>query len=121
MEVLELHFVSVSEIDDALVIGFADQEFETTQYLLLQRSLDPHDDDGVYVERDGQQYSGYGTVDACTLARHQIDFTLDRALADALAIPQSFAIKFRCTDAAFEELRAGLPRIFAGTACALTA
>jgi hypothetical protein len=55
MEVLELEFVSVSEIDGALVVGFADHQFETTRYVMLQRSLDPHYDDGVYVERDGQQ------------------------------------------------------------------
>lgn len=118
--ILDLEFVSVSEIHGALVVGFADRQFETTRYFMLQRSLAPDDDDGVYAERDGQQYSAYGSVQACTLTRHRIDLMLDVTLAEAVDMPRSFAIRFRCTDATFEALRAGLPRIFSGTACTLT-
>jgi Immunity protein 10 len=118
--VFDLNFVSVNEIDDALVVGFADHQFETTRYVMFQRSLDRNDDDGVYVERDGQQFSAYGTVNSCTLTRHQINLSLDALLAEAVDMPSSFAIRFSCTDVVFEDLRAALPRIFSGTKCALT-
>jgi hypothetical protein len=40
----EAGFVSVDDIDGALVVGFADGELETTRYFMFQRSLDPDDD-----------------------------------------------------------------------------
>src|SRR4051794_10721668 len=82
--VIDLNFVFVSEADDALVVGFADHEFETSRYVMFQRSLDPDEDDGVYAERDGQQYCAYGRVESCTLSRDQVNFVLSQPLADAL-------------------------------------
>ena len=42
--------MSVDEIDGALVVGFADRQFDTSEYFMLQRGLDLDDDDGVYLE-----------------------------------------------------------------------
>ena len=117
--VVDLSFVSVSEIDGALVVGFADREFETTKYVMFQRSLDPDDDDGVYAERDGQQYSAYGLVESCTLSRDQVRFVLSQALAHALEIPTALSIRFHCGDDVYLVLRRGLGRLFAGTGCNL--
>jgi hypothetical protein len=117
--VVDLNFVSVSEADGALVVGFADHEFETTRYVMFQRSLDPDDDDGVYAERDGQQYSGYGRVESYTLSRDQINFVVSQPLANALDIPPAFSIRFDCGDDVHDSLRVGLRRLFAGTDCSL--
>ena len=116
----ELNVVSVSEIDTTLVIGFADSQVETTQYVLLQRSLDPENDDGVYVERDGQQYSTYGTIHSCSLTRRQISFILTPPLAEALELPADFAIRFACPNDVYDRLRVALQRMFVGTGCTLT-
>jgi hypothetical protein len=56
---------------------------------MFQRSLDP-DDDGVYAERDGQQYSAYGRVESCTLSRNQINFVFSQPLADASTFLRHF-------------------------------
>lgn len=117
--VVNLNFVSVSEVDGALVVGFADHEFETTRYVLFQRSLDPDDQDGVYAERDGQQYSAYGRVEVCTLGRDQIDIVLSQPLADALDVPPGFSIRFACSDDVHDSLRACVRKLFAGTDCKL--
>jgi len=87
---------------------------------MFQRSLDPQDDDGVYVERDGQEHSAYGSVLSCSLERDRISVVLDPSLAAAIDMPASFAIGFRCGDGVFRTLRAELPRIFAGTACTVS-
>ena len=117
--VICLNFVSVSEVDGALVIGFADHEFETTRYVMFQRSLDPDDDDGVYAERDGQQYSAYGRVESCALGRDQVSFVLSQTLAAALDIPPELSVHFDCGDDTFDSLRIGLGKLFAGTDCYL--
>ena len=112
-----LDFASVTEADGVLIVGFADHEFETTRYIMLQRSLDPSDDDGVYLERDGQQFGGYGDIKTCTLTRQQLELALDPCLAEAVELPRQLAIRFSCDEAVFQMLRAALPRIFSGTSC----
>lgn len=116
---LQLDFAAVTEADDTLIVGFADQQFETTSYFMLQRALTPSDGDQVYLERDGQQYCGYGTVHRCTLTRFQLELEIEDSLADALDFPDAFVVRFKCGDAVFEQLRAALPRIFSGTPCIL--
>lgn len=119
--VLEAGCVSVDESDGAPIIGFADCEVHPSQYLMLQRALDPEDDEGVYLERDDQSRSSYGNVYSCTLTRDAIALVLDPRLAVAIDVPPAFAVQFHCADTTFEVLRAGLGRLFAGTNCMLTA
>lgn len=110
---LQLDFVAVTETDGVLIVGFADDPFETTAYFLLQRAEPPTDDE-VYVERDGQEYSGYGRVRRWTLTRCQLELELDESLACRLELPNAFAVRFQCDDAAFEQLGAALSRVFSG-------
>jgi hypothetical protein len=65
---LQLDFVAVTETDGVLIVGFADDPVETIAYFVIQRAKPPTDDE-VYVERDGQEYSGYGRVRRWTLTR----------------------------------------------------
>ena len=39
-------FVSVDEIDGALIVGFAHHQSDSSAYFALERGLDPEDDDG---------------------------------------------------------------------------
>lgn len=110
---LQLDFVAVTETDGVLIVGFADDPFETTAYFMLQRA-DPPTDDEVYFERDGQQHSGYGRVRRWTLSRCQLELELEESLASRLELPNAFAVRFLCDDAAFEQLGAALLRVFSG-------
>lgn len=114
---LKAGFVSVDEIDGTLVVGFADQQFNTSQYFILQRGLDPEDDDGVYLEHTDQAYGRYGTVLSCSLLPGRMEMTIDKSTAAGLRTAATFAVEFSCDLASLHRLQMGLERIFAGTGC----
>lgn len=109
---LKLDFVAVTETDGVLIVGFADDPFETASYFMLQRAEPPTDD--VYVERDGQQCSGHGRVRRWTLTRCQLELELEDSLASRLELPNAFAVRFQCDDSAFGQLGTALSRVFSG-------
>jgi len=59
-----------SKDDDCYMVGFADDEYDYTHYVLLQRAFmfDEQDTaldmDGEYIEIDGQENSGYKQVES---------------------------------------------------------
>jgi hypothetical protein len=116
---LRAGFVSVDEVDGALVVGFADRQFETSEYFMLQRSLDPDDDDGVYLEHTDQSSGAYGHVASCSLSGDAIEVTVDDETAESLGTEPTFKVEFSCDPEVFVRLRAGLEQIFAGTGCRL--
>lgn len=120
MEILvQAGFVSVDEIDGALIVGFADREFETSGYFMLQRSLDPDDDGRVYLEHTDQAYGSYASVSSCSLSRSRLELTVDDTAAERLDTECTFAVGFSCDDTAFGRVRSGLVRVFSGTDCRL--
>jgi hypothetical protein len=110
---LQLDFVAVTETDGVLIVGFADDPFETTAYFMLQRAKPPTDDE-VCFERDGQESSGYSRVSRWTLTRYQLELELEESLASRLELPNAFVVRFQCDDAAFQQLGAALSRVFSG-------
>jgi len=116
---LHAGFVSIDEIAGALVVGFADQQFGTSQYVLLQRMLDLNDDDGVYIERNDQVYGTNAQVSTCLLSRDRIELTVDDMTARKLGAEVSFAIEFSCDEQKWQRLSVELGRIFSGTECAV--
>ena len=91
---------------------------------MLQRSLDPDEDDpvieGVHVERDDQRYSGYGSIVRFVLYRGNALMELDDQLAAALDAPdhcREVTLGFSSNDAALAELRGGPARLFTGCEC----
>ncbi len=60
--------------DGIVIVAFADDALETTQYLLIQRTLNPEQEDVVlghdkaYVELGSQQRSAYGAIASAQLA-----------------------------------------------------
>jgi hypothetical protein len=114
---LHAGFVSVNEIEGALVVGFADRQFDTSEYFMLQRSLDPADDDGVYMEHTDQAYGTYGEVASCSLSSNRIEIAVDEATAEHLGTDQTFGVEFSCDDSALMRIRSGLEKIFCGTGC----
>jgi hypothetical protein len=65
---LAARLISVQEDEDGFVLAFADDESEKAQYLMLQYSLCPDDQDmrlglnGLYIERDHQGQGCYRGV-----------------------------------------------------------
>ena len=118
--------VTVDTVDDVLVVGFArlDLEGVPEEYLILQRSLDPDEDEpgiaGVYVERDDQGSSGYGGIVQFVLHRDQVLLELDEQIGRALGGADAWrrvTIRFAVDDSAFESLRSALVRVFADCGC----
>jgi hypothetical protein len=44
----------------------------------------------------------------------QLELELEESLASRLELPNAFAVRFQCDDAAFEQLGAALSRVFSG-------
>jgi hypothetical protein len=112
-------FVSVDEFGGALVVGFADRQFDTSEYLMLQRMLDPNDDDGVYLEHNDQGYGTNGKVLSCRLSQNRIEIEVDDVTAQRLRTEPAFAIEFSCDEASWRQLQTGVEQIFSGTDCQL--
>jgi hypothetical protein len=112
--------VSVDEIDGALIVGFADRddrERGPSEYLILQRGLDPDDEDGVYLEHTDQACGTYGQVSTCALSAGRLELTVDDETAERLGTDTTFAVEFTRDRSALQRLQSGLARIFSGTAC----
>jgi hypothetical protein len=116
---LRAGFVSVDEIDGALVVGFADRQFDTSAYFMLQRRLNPGDDDGVYLEHTDQAHGAYARVSLCAIWRNRIELSVDETAADALEAETTFAVEFSGDRELLSRLRKGLERVFSGTDCRL--
>ena len=122
----DVNTVTVDEINDALVIGFArlDRDGVPEEYVMLQRSLDPDEDepgiDGVYVERDDQEFCGYGGIVRYVLQRDRALVELDERMGRALGgeeVWRHVTIRFQIDDSMFGLLREQLGRLFVDCAC----
>jgi hypothetical protein len=113
---LQYNFVACNEENDVLTVGFADHQFETKEYLLLQNwSVEMEDeDDEIYIERDDQSQGTYGGIERFTLARDHARLLLGSKTAEVLHTEQEVYISFSATDEQFQQLKTGLTIIFAG-------
>jgi hypothetical protein len=114
-------------VDDAdlgfIVVGFDSEGPGLRGSLMLQRSheFDEQDValgmDHVYIERDSQRYSAYGGITRFELRRDRAMVSLDAATARKLGNEAEFEVRFDLEDRRFEELRAGLAKVFKGFEC----
>lgn len=109
------------------LVGFADREFDTNIYLMLQRALE-HDNQDVelgmdtyHVEWCDQENAGYGGISQFVLGRDgaQIMFTPD--VAHALDGMERLSISFRLAPSEYFALREALGHIFEGSGCLVVA
>src|SRR5262245_55504926 len=121
---IDAKYVTIDAEDpDFTLVGFASDGRDPRQYLMLQRSrnFDEQDVatgmDNVYVERDDQRYSAYGGIRLFELRRNFAWLLLDAATARKLGNEAVFEVRFELEDERFEELRAGLARLFKGLGC----
>jgi hypothetical protein len=97
-------FVTYQNENDTILLGFADSEFDTTNFLLLQRTLEPAQQDvalglaGLHIQFN--ERFAYGKVESASLRSGGLTLRLDQATAAAISNGEDIEIKF-----AFPELR----------------
>jgi hypothetical protein len=116
--------VAITDVDDFWLVGFADEEFDTKQYLMLQRS---HEDDAqdialgmntYHVERNDQGYSGYGGIERFDLYPDRVLVRFNDIGARNLET-RVMEISFKKDGRRFGKLQRRLKNIFSGTSCLL--
>jgi hypothetical protein len=122
--VIEATNVVVDDGDPGFIlVGFDSEGPGLCGYLMLKRSheFDEQDValgmDHVYIERDSQGYSAYGGIARFELRRDRAMISLDAATARKLGNEMEFDVRFNLGEKRFEELRAGLAKVFKGFKC----
>ncbi|MCZ8518493.1 MULTISPECIES: Imm10 family immunity protein [Paenibacillus] len=96
------HFLysNFDEEMEVVLVGFADQEFETKEYILLQRSTESDDQDKalgldkVHITINGEDCSDYCDIKEIILRSDSLEIILDDSTVKVLQIPNHIAIRF---------------------------
>jgi hypothetical protein len=105
----------------AAIVGFADDEFKTKHYLLLQRQLAPTEQDRkfghdrIHIERDSPKYSAYGGIEECRLEDKRLLIRLDPKTAKDVSKTQEIEVRFNLGSERLAELREALRQLTAGS------
>ena len=93
-----LPFVTLQNEDGVALLGFADDEFNTTQYLVLQRTVDATDQDRVLgqdkVHIQLNERSAYGDVEEAQLEAGRLLLRLDHATARQISDGETIEVAF---------------------------
>lgn len=88
-----------SNIDnDIIMVGFADQEYDTKKYILLQKKLQPSKKDieakmnGIHFEYCDQIHSGYDCIDEIHVSLNAIVFYLSTEFANSFQMSPKLLI-----------------------------
>ncbi len=117
--------VSIEEDADLWRVGFADAEFNTGRYLLLQRGKSPQAQDvalgldGYQVEVDDQSKSCYGGIESFELFRDHAVVEFEDEVLSVFDGKKVMVIGFTLRQQQLDQLRDGLARIFKGYECFL--
>lgn len=115
--------VTVEDRDDFWLVGFADDEFKTRDYLLLQRGVEDDEQDLVFgmntyhVERNDQKWSGYGGIESFELHRDRVKICFSKAGGNRMGSVTEMEITFQTDGDEYARLKDRLGRIFGGTDC----
>lgn len=113
--------IAAQEADDSYIVGFADSRTQPQQYIILQRSVQPDDDEPAtyFLEINDAETSGYGGIQSATLGQDSFTLVLadDNDYGDGL---DGVTITFDGAGVP-SDLKHYLGQIFQGTDCAFTA
>jgi hypothetical protein len=107
-------FVYTQDDGEVVMVGFADEEYNTKEYVLLQRILNPsqedkqHREDEVHIEVNDQRHSGYGGVRAIRLTRDSVTILLEPSIAEELRVESEIQVAISGTDLDLEALMRSL-------------
>jgi len=96
--------------DNVAMLGFADDEFNTTQYVMLEKDLQPSQQDlqlghdKPHIEIDDQRHSGYGGVVKAQLQESQLALKLDPQAAADMAVDDTIEIAFHVQKERLKEI-----------------
>ncbi|WP_313459987.1 Imm10 family immunity protein [Stenotrophomonas sp.] len=88
------------ESDGVLLAGLADDQHETVDYLLFQKSIDPSAQDlklghdQVHVTLNGRTTSCHGGIKCIRLASNELQIQVDASTAEVLGTAQEFVVSF---------------------------
>ncbi|WP_054402446.1 Imm10 family immunity protein [Paenibacillus solani] len=94
---LKTSFVYFGVEDETLLIGFADEEFETHEYVLFQKSLYNEDIpmlNKVHITLNSENRSEYGGILRITLSQKLISIYLSEETARSLGVDDSINIEY---------------------------
>ena len=117
------HATCLAAIEDEIgwVVGLADQELDTEQYLQFQRVhvSDAKDQalgfDTYYIEWNDQSNSCYGGIESIYLGADAIKLRLNDTGAQSLKLDRDVLITFDADQLTLERFRSGLAAVFVGT------
>ncbi|MGG3280986.1 Imm10 family immunity protein [Paenibacillus solani] len=94
---LKASFVYFGVEDETLLIGFADDEYETNEYVLFQKSLYIEDIpilNKVHITLNSETRSEYGGILKITLSQKLISIYLSKETARSLGVDGSINIEY---------------------------
>lgn len=98
---LTANYVTCETQDGVAMLGFADDEFNTTQYIMLQRQLTPPSPqdreaglDRPHIEVNSPTQSGYGGVAKADLQQNRLVLELNPNAAADMSVDDTIEIAF---------------------------
>lgn len=88
--------------DDVVMVGFADDQYETEKYVLLQRYLTPDQSDidcgyhHVHVTINDQNNSAYGAIQSMICTKTNVTIIIKKETASELQIDDKIEIIIDC-------------------------
>ncbi len=104
--------------NDVIMVGFADDEFETNDYVLFQKSSVSNEQDKklgfdkVHITYCNQVHSTYGDILKFVLKNGLAEITFDSRTASELSIDEQLEIVFPPNDAKLAEVKHYLAQMF---------
>ncbi len=113
--------VTTQTEEDFWMVGFADHEFETRQYLILQRAFEFDEQDveenmnTYYFELGDQACSSYGGIKEFKLYPSMVQIKLEPQTAASLNVEPELEIQFKVAKNKWNALKALLEKVFFDT------
>ncbi|WP_249897581.1 Imm10 family immunity protein [Paenibacillus sp. PK3_47] len=112
-------YAGADEETDVLLIGFADDEFDPQEYILLQKTLDPGEEDAesgfdkIHISYNNEAQSMYGGILKLYFSASVTEITLTEEAAGQLNCTRKIVIKYDQEDADLPVFHKYLLQMFA--------
>jgi len=111
---LKASFVYFGMEDETIIIGFADDEFDTKDYVLLQKSLFIDDIpmlNKVHITLNSENRAAYGGIVKIILSKKLITIILSKETASSLGVADSIDIEYAIEEKEFDSLISHLHKL----------
>ena len=118
-------YIYSSDDGEIVMVGFADRQYDTQRYVLLQRAKNVSDEERalgqeqVHVTVDDQGRSMYGGIRAVLFDGNAVTIQLEEGCGRQLGTDEEIMIRLAVDDAQRAELLAGMKDLFAHRPVAL--